>query len=238
MRGTAQNAAKPAPLFVKGSVPDDQKEVTTTAARIEAPPEQKEPSAEELECQKQQQAANERFMDLLNRGRGGRKRRHAENDHANEYTYYAKRHNQHQPMLIVWRLAWAFVRARRVSEQHLHNNSRKKKCRTRQLLRDLVASLPPLDDDHKRLPLERKRTPTWPLGRSTPGALVPSCWPKWATAAVADWGPKNKRTTKSKGISRPIQVKVRPANLGLGFGNFKEATQLKSNRQLEAENSW
>jgi hypothetical protein len=38
-----------------------------------------------------------------------------------------------------------------------------------------------------------------------------------------------------KGISRPVQVVVRPTNLGLGFGNFKEATQLKSNRQLEAE---
>ncbi|KAG7373747.1 GC-rich sequence DNA-binding factor-like protein [Nitzschia inconspicua] len=38
-----------------------------------------------------------------------------------------------------------------------------------------------------------------------------------------------------KGISRPVEVVVRPANLGLGFGNFKEATQLKTNRQIEAE---
>ena len=38
-----------------------------------------------------------------------------------------------------------------------------------------------------------------------------------------------------KGISKPIEVVVRPANLGLGFGNFKEASQLKSNRQIEAE---
>lgn len=37
------------------------------------------------------------------------------------------------------------------------------------------------------------------------------------------------------GISQPVAVKVRPANLGLGFGNFKEATSLKSNRQIEAE---
>jgi hypothetical protein len=40
---------------------------------------------------------------------------------------------------------------------------------------------------------------------------------------------------KRIGISRPVEVVVRPNNLGLGFGNFKEATQLKSNRQLEAE---
>ena len=38
-----------------------------------------------------------------------------------------------------------------------------------------------------------------------------------------------------KGISKPIDVVVRPANLGLGFGNFREASMLKSNRQLEAE---
>lgn len=37
------------------------------------------------------------------------------------------------------------------------------------------------------------------------------------------------------GISRPVEVVVRPSNLGLGFGNFKEATKLKSNQQLEAE---
>ena len=30
-----------------------------------------------------------------------------------------------------------------------------------------------------------------------------------------------------KGISRAIEVVVRPANLGLGFGNFVEQSQLK-----------
>jgi tuftelin-interacting protein 11 len=37
------------------------------------------------------------------------------------------------------------------------------------------------------------------------------------------------------GISRPVQVVVRPSNLGLGFGNFKEASKLKVNQQIEAE---
>jgi len=37
------------------------------------------------------------------------------------------------------------------------------------------------------------------------------------------------------GISRPVEVVVRPANLGLGFGNFKEATSLKANQRIEAE---
>ena len=38
-----------------------------------------------------------------------------------------------------------------------------------------------------------------------------------------------------KGISRPVEVVVRPTNLGLGFGSFKEATKLKANQQIEAE---
>ena len=37
------------------------------------------------------------------------------------------------------------------------------------------------------------------------------------------------------GISRPVEVVVRPNNLGLGYGNFKEATKLKTNQQIEAE---
>lgn len=38
-----------------------------------------------------------------------------------------------------------------------------------------------------------------------------------------------------RGISRPVEVVVRPQGLGLGFGSFKEASQLKVNRQIEAE---
>lgn len=37
------------------------------------------------------------------------------------------------------------------------------------------------------------------------------------------------------GISRPVEVVVRPQNLGLGFGSFKEATKLKVNQRIEAE---
>ncbi len=40
---------------------------------------------------------------------------------------------------------------------------------------------------------------------------------------------------EKKGISRPVEVVVRPENLGLGFGKFKEATHLKVNRRIEAE---
>jgi len=63
------------------------------------------------------------------------------------------------------------------------------------------------------------------------------------TTTTAPGGTKNDDKAKEstevlqerKGISRPVEVVVRPANLGLGFGSFKEATKLKSNQQIEAE---
>lgn len=58
-----------------------------------------------------------------------------------------------------------------------------------------------------------------------------------ATPAAVTAAPKQEEEPKKAqaGISRPVEVVVRPANLGLGFGNFKEATQLKANRKIEAE---
>ncbi|KAL3775720.1 hypothetical protein ACHAW5_002932 [Stephanodiscus triporus] len=41
--------------------------------------------------------------------------------------------------------------------------------------------------------------------------------------------------TNKRGISRPVEVVVRPIGLGLGYGNFKEQTKLKVNRRIEAE---
>jgi len=46
---------------------------------------------------------------------------------------------------------------------------------------------------------------------------------------------KEVEVQERKGISRPVEVVVRPINLGLGYGSFKEATKLKSNQQIEAE---
>ncbi|CAM9140343.1 unnamed protein product [Chrysoparadoxa australica] len=37
------------------------------------------------------------------------------------------------------------------------------------------------------------------------------------------------------GVTRHVEVKVRPAGIGLGFGNFKEASALKANREIEAD---
>ena len=51
-------------------------------------------------------------------------------------------------------------------------------------------------------------------------------------------GAKKKRDEEALskgGISRPVEVVVRPNNLGLGFGNFREASKLKANQHIEAE---
>lgn len=48
-------------------------------------------------------------------------------------------------------------------------------------------------------------------------------------------GSKRRLAEQKTGISRALEVKVRPANLGLGYGGFREASTLKVNRQLEAQ---
>ncbi len=40
---------------------------------------------------------------------------------------------------------------------------------------------------------------------------------------------------QSTGVTRQIEVKLRPQGIGLGFGNFKEASNLKVNREIEAD---
>jgi hypothetical protein len=55
-----------------------------------------------------------------------------------------------------------------------------------------------------------------------------------ATSSDQQPQPQQVGNTK-KGISRPVEVVVRPTNMGLGFGKFKEASQLKTNRRIEAE---
>jgi len=58
-----------------------------------------------------------------------------------------------------------------------------------------------------------------------------------ASASKAETTKEEEGTDKDrlKGISRPIEVVVRPLNLGLGYGSFKEATKLKANQRIEAE---
>ena len=57
----------------------------------------------------------------------------------------------------------------------------------------------------------------------------------FASKYLAKFNFEGRLGKEEKGISKPFEVKVRPNQLGLGFGGFKEATTLKSNREVERE---
>lgn len=71
---------------------------------------------------------------------------------------------------------------------------------------------------------ERKATAATSTGRD-----------KVVAETTTDAASQQPPVRKARGISKPVEVVVRPANMGLGFGNFKEASQLKNNRQIEAQ---
>lgn len=47
-------------------------------------------------------------------------------------------------------------------------------------------------------------------------------------------GSKRRKEAGDAGITAPIEVKVRPANLGLGYGNFKEVTHSNKNKEIRS----
>jgi tuftelin-interacting protein 11 len=52
---------------------------------------------------------------------------------------------------------------------------------------------------------------------------------------LSKMGFKGRLGAKEKGVSTVVETVVRPSNLGLGFGNFKEMAQLKNNKVFEAQ---
>jgi tuftelin-interacting protein 11 len=52
---------------------------------------------------------------------------------------------------------------------------------------------------------------------------------------LAKMGFKGRLGRNESGVTRQLEVKVRPQGIGLGFGNFQEATTLRVNRELEAD---
>eukprot|EP00978_Attheya_sp_CCMP212_P017641 scaffold47215_cov51-Attheya_sp.AAC.7 len=79
----------------------------------------------------------------------------------------------------------------------------------------------------------RRRITTTPT--PTTGATTTTTNTATTTTTTTASNENADATSMKKGISRPVEVVVRPANLGLGFGNFTEATRLKGNIQIEAE---
>ena len=57
----------------------------------------------------------------------------------------------------------------------------------------------------------------------------------FASKYLAKFNFEGRLGKESQGITKPIEVQVRPNNLGMGFGGFKEATTIKANREVERE---
>ncbi|MFN3279944.1 MAG: hypothetical protein ACK41Y_16375, partial [Paracoccus hibiscisoli] len=49
------------------------------------------------------------------------------------------------------------------------------------------------------------------------------------------WGFQGRMGKHEQGIANPIAVKVRPKNLGLQFGGFREAAQLRQNKEFDRD---
>lgn len=77
------------------------------------------------------------------------------------------------------------------------------------------------------------------------GALPPvrkdelGAWEKhtkgFGSKMLEKFGFKGRLGANENGVSRSIEVVVRPAGVGLGYGNFKESSTLKVNKIIEAE---
>ncbi|GMF47469.1 unnamed protein product [Phytophthora fragariaefolia] len=57
----------------------------------------------------------------------------------------------------------------------------------------------------------------------------------FGTKMLAKMGFKGRLGKKEDGVSATIAVKMRPAQMGIGFGDFVEASNLKQNRKLQKE---
>lgn len=82
-----------------------------------------------------------------------------------------------------------------------------------------------------------------PRGDEAPAAkpaIKPrATWEKHTTGfgskMLAKMGFSGRLGKKEDGVSAVIEVKLRPAQMGIGFGDFKEASALKHNRKLQKE---
>ncbi len=58
---------------------------------------------------------------------------------------------------------------------------------------------------------------------------------RFRSKLLAKMGFTGRLGKQSSGVTRQIEVKLRPQGIGLGFGNFKESSTLRINREIEAD---
>eukprot|EP00980_Cylindrotheca_fusiformis_P001508 scaffold346_cov116-Cylindrotheca_fusiformis.AAC.22 len=175
-------------------------------------------SLEEREIREKQKAADEHFLSLLNKGRG--KRRAKPSQEAREWT--RDEQQQNMPNTGGQSMPTSFgsmQKTETAATPKVQSNMGKWEKHTKGIGGKLLAKMGwsgggGLGSNRRKL---KKKAPEAESNEETKGST------------------DQEAVKARKGISRPVEVVVRPANLGLGFGSFKEASQLKANRQIEAE---
>lgn len=251
------------PQFVKGSTKQDSAEkVEVTSADfaevepqvVVEDPDEKRIEEQETILRKQQEQANQKFLSLLGRGRGAKRKRHDGSSELEQQRPELQGESEGQPSFHAeGRSGGGLGLKDSIGGKgglgfHSANMS---------LGGGGLGSKPPIETDDP--------TPSFGGLGSTPamfGTQMPSL-PLRVDPNLGKWekhtkgigmkllakmgykgsgglGAKSKKKTapgseRTGGISRPVEVVVRPNNLGLGFGNFREATKLKANQQIEAE---
>ena len=240
---TSSSSTKTAPLFVKGDVlqDDDIEEEKvpvpdTTTPQVddatikqssnkdqsaafesssEPPP---PPSEEDLAMQKQREEANNKFLALLDRAKrkGTRPVLPRDEEESKETAWKDK---PKAPVL------------------GMQNSSVQESTSTPDLSASASAAAMPalgLGMTSAAAPPTKKDPNLGTWERHTKGIGM-KLLAKMGYKGSGGLGSKRRLAEQKTGISRALEVKVRPANLGLGYGGFREASTLKVNRQLEAQ---
>lgn len=254
-RTTKSSSSRSTPMFVKGETQtdfdtteddDDEKESQekaedkSSATSDGAPP--AEPTEEELELQRKRDEANQHFLSLLNRGRG--KRRRVEETRETPLTEESTTPgigaaSSERQGGLGFDSAAASASAATSSSlgqgglglgASVSSSNQGGLGLGMQALGGLGLGMPSNFGQAATSEPPKKKDPNLGKWEKHTKGFGGKMLAKMGYTGSGGLGKRAKT-----GISKPVEVKVRPSNLGLGFGNFKEASQLKVNRQIEAE---
>lgn len=269
---------KSAPLFVKGKTlepedtkkDDDEEEKAKQKGNEAASVEEKEPKdadpdPEDEELRLKQEEANQKFLSLLNRGRGISKKPPSGDGDLISSTKSSSAQVVPTPASHNDELSPTGLGSRREEpssapayDQVPTNNSvglgfspeQQTQSHDHEDQNDGFAKASniglgmPSQFGRKEYTNNKRRNPLSPPIKKNPNlgtwekhtkGIGMKLMAKMGYRGSGGLGSKRRLAEKKTGISRPVEVVVRPNNLGLGFGNFKEASKLKANQQIEAE---
>eukprot|EP00977_Amphora_coffeiformis_P018231 scaffold6320_cov169-Amphora_coffeaeformis.AAC.5 len=245
----SSRASKTAPLFVKGDVlqdedegvqegddndnpapPDDDSKPasksTFQSARVgetkqTEQTEQSPPTEEDLALKKQREEANQQFLSLLDRAKRKQQSRTVlAKEDENETRKELRQEESSAPALGLGMSGGIGSNTDTPSATSVMSFTS-------------ASAMPALGLGMKPPPVRKDpNLGTWEKHTKGIGMKLLS---KMGYKGSGGLGSKRRQAGQKTGISRAVEVKVRPANLGLGFGGFREASTLKVNRQLEAQ---